>query len=1502
LPATITVTSLTDDVTPGDGKVSLREAINAINSANTPADPDTTAQNPGAFGVNDRIVFRAGLTGTIPLDSQRGQLTVSRPMTIQGLGAGDTCMNSNTCIVAGVNSRLFDIPATAGDVTLDGLTLTGGRTTGNNNPPSPGVPPDFTNDGGAIHWLSSGTLTVRNCTLSGNSTAGAFAGGGALFAEGGTVAVTNSTVSGNSTQTDTSRGGAVYADHAAVTLTDSTLSGNSTQGSNASGGAVFSAYGPVTVLNSTLSGNFTAGSDARGGGLFVRGPASGGPLAVTVTDSTLSGNYTQGASAAGGGMYLLRNATLTVTRSTVSGNFTLGARAFGGGMDLYGGTLTVRDSTISGNHTAGNNAAPGGGLFAGPRTVTALTDSTVAGNYTQGGASQGGGIATFGDVTLTNSTVAGNAARSSPGGGVACDGTLTLSSSIVAGNSAGGSTGIDIDDELGHLSVSNSLVGNGDGTNLTPGANGNLVGSAASPIDPLLGPLQYNGGPTQTRALLPGSPAIDRGANPLNLATDQRGFPFVRVFGAAPDVGAFEAQPLPTLVVTGAADRLDTTLDPTNLTLRDAVALADANRGGDSTITFAANLSGVPIRLSLGELLITEKLTVQGLGAANTTIDAQGQSRIFHILNQVTLDGLTLTGGRTTAGGTGVGGAIYSQAVAPLTIQDSVVSGNSTQGNSSAGGAIFLFGSGGVQLLGSTVTGNSTQGDGAGGGAIFSRGPVALTDSTVSGNSTRGNHAYGGGIALGPGSAGLTVSNSTISGNFTRGAVADGGGIYARNGATTLTDSTLSGNSAQGAGSNGGGLFSLYGPVVVNNSTVAGNSAAGTGGGLAARTTSPNNHYAVTLVSSIVAGNHDGGSNPDLLPPNASPLTVTSSLIGTNTGTGLAATGPTPDANGNLVGSAANPIGPMLGPLQNNGGATQTMALLPGSPAINRGSNPLNLATDQREAPFARVVGPQADMGAFEVQPLRLIAVNPVDRLDAAFDPTNLTLRDALALANANPGPDTITLGPALSGVPIRLSLGALPITGPVTIQGLGAANSVLDAQQKSRVFDVSVTAGDVTLDGLTLTGGRTTAAGDGGGAIRFQSHGTLTVRDCVISGNSTQGSESAGGGIYAIEPDAGARQVGGDVTVTDSTISGNSTAGFNAVGGGIFTNGGLTLDGSTVSGNSTQGRNAFGGGMWVPVGAAATLTNSTVAGNVTTGPNSDGAGIFVNGGAVTLANSTVSGNSAKGSPGGGLYAEGGGGVTLRSSIVAGNVATGSNPDLGAGTGPLTVTSSLIGNGQGTRLVPAGPTPDANGNLIGSATGPLDPRLGPLQDNGGPTPTMALLPDSPALGRGRNPLELATDQRGPGFLRGVGGAVDMGAFQTQAPVVLPPPNPTPSSLPPLPPVTGDVTRLTAVRPTGGRFNARSGRTTFQLLLLNTSGQALAGPVYLVFAHLPRRFRLLAPSGRTRAHARGSPFVAVPAGLGPHQSVAVTLTFRSAARRRVPPSALVAEVLAGPITV
>src|SRR5262249_1017802 len=155
------------------------------------------------------------------------------------------------------------------------------------------------------------------------------------------------------------------------------------------------------------------------------------------------------------------------------------------------------------------------------------------------------------------------------------------------------------------------------------------------------------------------------------------------------------------------------------------------------------------------------------------------------------------------------------------------------------------------------------------------------------------------------------------------------------------------------------------------------------------------------------------------------------------------------------------------------------------------------------------------------------------DRLDTTFDPNNLTLRDAVALANSIPEPDTITFAPALSGMPIRLSLGQLQITEAGTIQGLGAASTTIDAQQHSPTFDITHTAGSVALDGLTLTGGRTTAGTDGGGAVGFAGAGTLAVAHCTLSGNSAPGVTS---GVSA--PGGAIASVLGAVTVTDSTLS----------------------------------------------------------------------------------------------------------------------------------------------------------------------------------------------------------------------------------------------------------------------------------------------------------------------------------------------------------------------------
>ena len=169
-----------------------------------------------------------------------------------------------------------------------------------------------------------------------------------------------------------------------------------------------------------------------------------------------------------------------------------------------------------------------------------------------------------------------------------------------------------------------------------------------------------------------------------------------------------------------------------------------------------------------------------------------------------------------------------------------------------------------------------------------------------------------------------------------------------------------------------------------------------------------------------------------------------------------------------------------------------------------------------------------------------------------------------------------------------------------------------------------------------------------------------------------------------------------------------------------------MTLVNSTVSGNRSTNSNG-GGGINADF---VTLINSTVSGNVS---YTNGGGISAI--AVTIRYSTVTDNHSTSGSGGGISINNFSFASeITSSIIAGNLAGGSNPDLRPGSVTLMVLNSPIGDNSGTSLAEA-QTPDANGNLIGSATGGgvIDPQLGPLADNGGPTMTHALLPGSPAI-------------------------------------------------------------------------------------------------------------------------------------------------------------------------
>ncbi len=370
------------------------------------------------------------------------------------------------------------------------------------------------------------------------------------------------------------------------------------------------------------------------------------------------------------------------------------------------------------------------------------------------------------------------------------------------------------------------------------------------------------------------------------------------------------------------------------------------------------------------------------------------------------------------------------------------------------------------------------------------------------------------------------------------------------------------------------------------------------------------------------------------------------------------------------------------------------------------------------------------------------------------------TLRAAIETANFVPSDDIITFDPSLNNQTITLAAALDAINGNLTMTGPGAA--LLKVERNSgaaqfRIFRVN-SGKTVTISGLTISGGDSDQ--DGGGIFNA---GTLTLDEVVVSGNST---DNDGGGIR--------NDSGGTLTITGSTISGNTAANL---GGGVSNAGTLlTITESTLSDNE-----AINGGGISNTGGTLTVTNSTISGNRA---RNDGGGLRnVAPGSATLTNVTVTDNRADsdssvngvgGGVGGGIRRISGA-VTLRNTIVADNfndANPANTPDDISGT--VTGSFNLIGAGGAGTLVHG-----VSGNQVG-----VDPKLRKLEDNGGPTETHALKPNSPALDAGSNALAvdpssnpLTDDQRGPGFNRiadstdaGTVATVDVGAFEAQVDV------------------------------------------------------------------------------------------------------------------------------------
>jgi CSLREA domain-containing protein len=577
----------------------LREAINA---ANTEA---------GAELITFAPSLTSGGAATITLLSALPDLSSS--MTINGPGV--TLLTVKRSTAAGtVAFRIFTMNSGT-IVSMSGFTVTNGRT-------ADGAPGSFggaAGDGGGI--LNNGNTSLDSVNVATNRTGdggdgGAFggaAGKGAGIANFGTMSITNCNVVGNS--------GGVGGDA-------STRPGDGGFGGGVSNAGIF------TATNSSISGNSGGGGGSggsfggqggNGGGIFTDGGTT--TLTNSHVDNNTAGDNGEtgngGFGGHGGGISIMSPAaTVILTNSTVSGNFSggslLGTKGFGGGV-MDQGVLLMTGSTISSNIGKG----PGGGLMVQGSGAARLSNSTVSDNFSQAG---GGGI--YNDsstsLSLTNCTISNN--RADSGQGVLTNASTRIRNTVIAGNGlvAGGTS-----DVIGPFnSQGHNLIGKSDGSSgFTNGVNSDQVGTIASPVNALLGPLANNGGPTSTHPLLPGSPAIDAGDNCVTLSThcgdanlpvlttDQRGTGFSRLVNTSVDIGAFESRGFSIAATSGSGQSREIYLTFSSpLVATVSSAFGEPVAGG--LVLFSAPLTGASGTFSGGSTTAT--ITIDGLGRATT--------------------------------------------------------------------------------------------------------------------------------------------------------------------------------------------------------------------------------------------------------------------------------------------------------------------------------------------------------------------------------------------------------------------------------------------------------------------------------------------------------------------------------------------------------------------------------------------------------------------------------------------------------------------------------------------------------------------------------------------------------------------------------------------------------------------------------------------------------------------------------------------------------------------
>ena len=685
----------------------------------------------------------------------------------------------------------------------------------------------------------------------------------------------------------------------------------------------------------------------------------------------------------------------------------------GGAVGVFSiGPTTV---TVSGLTIANGNSVNGGGIQNNGGTVT-VSGCTFAGNAAQ----NGGGIdSSSGTLTVSNSTFSGNTTNGGSAGAIYNNyGTLTLSNSTLSGNSARYGGGIF---NFGTLIVNNSTISgntipaNGAGAGIINAGSGVLVEAPAGPV-------------TLTNSIVAGNTPGTPGDDCDGCGTQSA----YNLIGGNPQLAplAWYGGPTQTIIPL-----------PGSPAINAGQVTASDDPATDQRGFYRPSMTGATITLGAAQPTYMLVTTSADQVDANAACDSNGDSPCS-LRDAIALANTgNNTQGTDIAFASGVTGTINLSTVNTAL---AAITGN-----------LDLIGPGASSL---TVSGGNSQNV----GNIFtlnSGANAAFSGITIANGVTSGYYSSGGGIS----NAGtLTVSNGTISGNIAVG-YGNGGGI-SNTGTMTLVDSTVSGNSvnSSAAGGDGGGIIN-GGTLIVIDSTVAGNFAFYIGGGIL------NNGGTLAMIDSTVSSNTSGpagGNGGGILNNAGGTVTLANTIVAGNNSD----SDPGDDcdncgtqSSSNLINTPINIINPDLAPLALNGGPTQTMLPLPGSPAICAGSaaQEVGVITDQRG--FGRLnttysgytaSSPCADTGAVQ---------------------TNYQSLQFTSASYAGTWEQAVSPAPVVSVTENGQNIGGLPLTlmfaGTGTATGLGPITTVGGTGATFSALVVNVPGNDMVSIALPVVG-----------------------------------------------------------------------------------------------------------------------------------------------------------------------------------------------------------------------------------------------------------------------------------------------------------------------------------------------------------------------------------------------------------------------------------------------